>query len=600
MPDARRPRGVSRYARPFAITSFIAMTALVPLAWLVGPTVYRWVMLESLTASDPQRRESALRYVAARAETDEDVRAGAIERLDVKDDTNFQQIASALLLAGVWNREHVPAADRRRLLLMLAGHGAPTGRQHAARGLAAFDNPGDPAIAPALLDLAGHDNADVQRDAVLAAMRLIGRGGDAAGLTAVIRHGAASPHPAVARLAWLALGLRGVVNPGDPTPVNAPPSAGEAALWAAGRSSDAAADRLAGLIAEAHRPAPAALYALHAAAPDRAAAVAGRIAAADGSIGPETQLLHWRAALLAPPDTAPTTHPATRPATRPDQALAVPVRLARLHRRAELPPIRTPMDTRAGAEVLAALEGMPPGSLDTPLDGLPADPLLRLAAARAAADPSVDLILPALRSDLPVLRDAAVALAAERYEGDALEALLRRLYGSRRASDRVTAALLSGVSGVRLVFDPRESDLPPVPGEPDEPYDVLLEFYELSRDPIDRAMYRVALWLLDDPAAGGFDPTTLLISEDAPRSTVLLAMLHKGEASRTAALDWLLLPPDEPTTLHLRQWLAEKRWWYALRPHLPPDAPGLWLWADPFLQHLQLDTLRAWYVLQRG
>src|SRR5690606_13564304 len=91
------------------------------------------------------------------------------------------------------------------------------------------------------------------------------------------------------------------------------------------------------------------------------------------------------------------------------------------------------------------------------------------------------------------------------------------------------------------------------------------------------------------------DAASLLLRDDLPRSTILLAMLHRDDP---AALDHLLNPRGDvgPDVLDL---LDRRRWWHVLRRYLPPDAPPLWLWADPELEDFQIDVLRCWWLLHR-
>ena len=94
----------------------------------------------------------------------------------------------------------------------------------------------------------------------------------------------------------------------------------------------------------------------------------------------------------------------------------------------------------------------------------------------------------------------------------------------------------------------------------------------------------------------------LLVREDLPTTTILLAMLHKGPPTLTRALDFLLNPRGAPR-LDLVQLFDQHRWWFVLKQYLRsvgPDPPPFWVWADPDLEAFQVEVLRDWYLVNRG
>jgi len=112
-------------------------------------------------------------------------------------------------------------------------------------------------------------------------------------------------------------------------------------------------------------------------------------------------------------------------------------------------------------------------------------------------------------------------------------------------------------------------------------------------------MMRVGLWMREDGSDAEERLRELLKRSDLPRTTILMAMLHRGDLT---AVDELLNPTGEPTD-DLLTLLDKHRWWFVLSRFLPrdragvPDPPPFWLWADRDLQRFQLDVLRNWWLL---
>jgi hypothetical protein len=106
---------------------------------------------------------------------------------------------------------------------------------------------------------------------------------------------------------------------------------------------------------------------------------------------------------------------------------------------------------------------------------------------------------------------------------------------------------------------------------------------------------RLGLWMAGDDTAIDIPATSLLTRSDLPKTTIILAMLHRKDY---AALNALLNPRGE-TGFDLVELLDQSRWWWVLSRYLPDDAPPVWVWADSDLEQFQIDVLRDWYLTHR-
>ena len=226
-------------------------------------------------------------------------------------------------------------------------------------------------------------------------------------------------------------------------------------------------------------------------------------------------------------------------------------------------------------------------------------PALALAAFRAMAEPKPDLLLPLLAHDEAVVRDQACIAAVQRLTKDEVAGLVRRLLQPPpkpikgkdvdldqpifRYHDgaKISAAILSGLAGVEAELVDRTIE-------------------QFADRPRIGDMMKLGQWmrpgLARSPAPDyAAHAEKMLMLDDFPRSTILLAMLH---VKHPTAMDSLLRPRAEANPLAIKLF-DEERWWFVLEHFLPPDAPKLWVWADPQLARFQLDLLRDWYLLNR-
>lgn len=259
----------------------------------------------------------------------------------------------------------------------------------------------------------------------------------------------------------------------------------------------------------------------------------------------------------------------------------------------------------------------PPPS--TPIHPRPdSHPHLQLAAL--ALSPAIEpaRLLPLLTSDLPTVREQALLLAAHRLSPQQAAALCRQLLLDFNDRAKCAGALLAGLTDARPTIQRASSDQHSVAA------DLLLDRHAALRGayyrPV-RLCIELALWMQHRPIDP--DPSALAVGllgrSDLPTTTVLLVLLHQR---RPEAPDYLLtprgdeialpspLPTADPTSppdpVGLRELLADYRWWNVLAATLPgyttpttDPPPDFWLWADPELQQLQIDTLRTWWLMHR-
>lgn len=575
-----------------AITLMVALTLAVPAAYLLAPHLRRWQMLHHLTADDPAQREQALNYVIRRAPDDARVRRGAIETLGVEDRTNFLQLVAALENAGLWSRRHIPADPWLRWLTLVAASPGAEAQVFAANRLADLTTlADDPRVTGALGRLLDSDHADARYNALVTAAALMGGGGDRSAYEAMIASATSDPEPEVARHAWVLLGLLDPVSGHVANWHAAPPPVAAAILWATVRTNPGSpGPAIAALRDPGTAPTvrAAAAYALHQS--DADAAIAALLDAADvppADVTAANQLTIWRAILGLPrPDLR------HEPYRRLENVvvgfamdmgsdpLVEPLALAAVYRMG-IAGARRQTDDHWGYDAmlkLATVEGQQPPYMRWPLTG-DKPPLLRVLTVAVDAEPHIGDLRPAFESALPTLRDLAAVVAADKFEDEKLAGMAESLLRDYNDHAKMGGAILAGLAGV-------QRDLLHKRAAAEDVWAV-------------QQVMRLGLWMQGEGDAEERDgwPSSLLMRDDVPRTTVLLAMMHRGRVRD--ALDHLLAPRGQPP-VDLVELLAELRWWHVLRRYLPDDAPPFWLWADPQLKRFQIDVLRDWWLLNRG
>src|SRR5690606_6752562 len=198
-------------------------------------------------------------------------------------------------------------------------------------------------------------------------------------------------------------------------------------------------------------------------------------------------------------------------------------------------------------------------------------------------------------SELSAVRDLACVLAAQRLDPDQRLRLAGSLLRDLDNHARMAGAILVGLTGVRPTATLRS----PRAGDDQSGQQVdLLGYVAEYPHPVLHQMTRLAEWMLLPQLDEGSHYTgiAMLSRPDLPTSSILLAMLHRGQPE---AVDYLLVPRGEPDLPFLQHLLIELRWWRVLRQYLRDDAPELWLWGDAAVQSFQLELLREWWLLNR-
>lgn len=181
-----------------------------------------------------------------------------------------------------------------------------------------------------------------------------------------------------------------------------------------------------------------------------------------------------------------------------------------------------------------------------------------------------------LVSPEPPLRDAGCVLAVHDLPPESLPGLIRDMLQDPRPEAKQSGAILSGLTG--------------------EAADLLRSTLESQSDWAQSRVLWLGLWMQGDPEADDvIDPAALLAQGDVPRSTILLAMLHRHDP---LAYDVLLNPQGEAPG-DLGTLLDDYGWWRVLNQYLPADAPRWRPTETPALQLHQIDLLRDWYLLNR-
>ncbi len=179
-----------------------------------------------------------------------------------------------------------------------------------------------------------------------------------------------------------------------------------------------------------------------------------------------------------------------------------------------------------------------------------------------------------LSPDAP-LRDVGCVLAVRDLEPGDLIRLIPELLSDTTDDARMAGAILVGVTGLHT--------------------DLLHQQIDSQTDWVTASVMKLGLWMHSDEMAGEVQPEALLAHGDVPRTTVILAMLHRQDAQ---ALEVLLNPRGE-TPDDLALLLENYGWWRVLDRYLPEDAPRWQSDTNASEQQLQIDLLRDWYLVNR-
>ena len=226
------------------VSLFLTTAAVVPLAWFVGPHAIRWHLLGKLTSPDLDQRQRGLNYVIRRAGERPLVLNGAIRQasraIDADDRDNFLQIANALQLAGRWRHPPIPADLWLYWIDSLAADSDAEARIIAAQQVAQLqDLAGDKRLSKILGRQFADDNEEVRYNVLIAAAELAGCTEDNGPYTTLIAKATQDAMPAIAREAWIFLGLLRATETAAPAVTDLPAEVACALLWATAGQYDA-------------------------------------------------------------------------------------------------------------------------------------------------------------------------------------------------------------------------------------------------------------------------------------------------------------------------------------------------------------------------
>jgi hypothetical protein len=597
----RRPR---LRGQRLLLSLFITLVIAAGLGLFVVPAAMRWHMLNKLTSPDPQTRERGLNYVIRRGKTDDRVVLGAADRMKDADDANFMQILSAINYAGKWEQPPIPDGPWLRWLELLSVEAQPAARVIAATKLADMHaSAGDERVHKLLAKLLADEDADARYNVLIAAAALAPHAANRKPLEGMVRRATADTVPVIAREAWLFVGLLDI-DTEDPDWRSASPGVAEAMIWAVTHNRPKKPDIAVAALDDASAPLAAramAAYSLHMSPSSDAKGALSRLifGTPPEAVTEANQVVLWRAMLAAPFDRAgepnlpseaiirwgqqslakPTTDPLLRPLL-----LAAAYRTGKYYplpppAPSTLPSTQPEADPELTAELdryhamLAAYESPRTAEAPKPEPGMP--DLLAVTMLAKNPEASLEEWQRVLGADDPALRDLACFSAARTLPAVAIDDLITSLLADFDDHAKISGAVLSGLTG-------RQGDL--------------LE-QRLAREDNGtvKMMMRVGLWMQGRPPDMSKQIGGLFARGDIPTTTLLLALLHRGDK---LALDYLLNPRGEPR-LNLIELLDQRRWWRVLELYLPNDAPPFWPWADPHLEAFQVEVLRNWYLLHR-
>jgi len=217
--------------------------------------------------------------------------------------------------------------------------------------------------------------------------------------------------------------------------------------------------------------------------------------------------------------------------------------------------------------------------LGQPIEDGPAWLLDAVAGVERPLDPDttydLDAIDALLRSPSAPLRDVGCVLAVRNLEGEVLDRLIAGLLEDEINEAVWSGAILSGMTGTH--------------GE------ALNKRIQNETDWLTDRMLWLSLWMRGDKHNGDTSPELLLAHADVPRTTVILAVLHR---QGPRGLEAMLNPRAEPAS-DLVELLEDYGWWRVLNHYLPEDAPK-WQPGGDVKQHaLMTDLLRDWYLVHR-
>lgn len=595
------------------LSLLVAAAILYPLAKLAQPYLVRWQAMRNLNSDVLTERERALNYVLRSASDDPTVLTDAVQQMDhLDDETRFAQLMLIFDQLGQWRRPLVPDRHWFRWLGMLATDKDPKARILASQELADMTDAADAAPLITMLNKFITDpKDDVRYNAMVAAAELwsVNRGSMA--MQTIVARASGDANAEISRQAWIFLGLMGVPDDLKPEWRTISPRAALPMFWAMTRAQPGAITPAIDAARETAAPTStraAAIFSLvYSTHPDAPSTLHNLLTQPlTEQTSPEQLAILWRAILAAPPmKTSSAATPfndniqhildfITTRAHNNDEALA-PLAFAAAYRLGSIPAFQPSdafpedQDLRPALGAIAAAESRDASTPPPSFDDAPA--LYRFALVERTHNAEVLLVEGDFTAAESALRDQACLLAARYLDKTKQTELARQLLLNFNDQARRSGAILAGLTNIQP-----EGRFETTTG-PSEPFDLLKKRTEIESDWLVAQVLRLGLWMQDrEPGVTAITVQSLLTRTDLPTTTVLLAMLHKGD---NTALEYLLNPRGEPRA-DLLTLFVHKRWWRVLSQHLPADAPlQLDLWADEEVQRFQIDVLRNWFLLER-
>jgi hypothetical protein len=608
----------------------------IPLVVTYGPGLARKYRAGKATSNDPQTRLIGLNYIIRNAPRDKGTRQAAVQLMaDSKDDANFTQIMRALDVAGVWNRDTVPAPIYLRWLGMLAKDPNPVNRTAVSQYVGELSDIADDFAVSTLMSLLIADTDDQTRYAALVACADLAHAGkNPAPYIALIKDRTTDPNKKVAQQAWIMLGCLKAADTLPPDLTKLPDTVAQAAAWALIISQAKGAEEAVQAIILDPKASltlrTSVVYALHNGtlpstpealqrllsrlqSPGNKAAIAGE--PETFHLAPPNAWLLWRAVLAFPGN--PQLDPALLSTTSRLVAMqgklgtkddpAWNMLLSAAYYRNAGPRMRdldqsmsvgnktTVSTDRSSSDVitattmqlpspmfsLASLEGMFPGALNgaRPTSEMP--DAFKLALLRASGTIQESDIYPLLSHDAAYIRDQACIIAWQNMPKEAQSNLVAKLLKDYNDNAKMSGGFLAGLTNTQSELLARRAR--------DEDVWAVQQILRLG-------LFMQAPGYPARPYSQDHDNLrALLMRPDLPRSTITLGLLFKHD---DGPLEFLFNPKGEPY-LPLVEMFDDKRWWHALQPFMPQGMPGFEVWADPGLMAFQIDLMRNWYLVNK-
>jgi hypothetical protein len=205
-------------------------------------------------------------------------------------------------------------------------------------------------------------------------------------------------------------------------------------------------------------------------------------------------------------------------------------------------------------------------------------------------------------ADVTATRDLACIIAADRFTQAQNQQLAVDLLRSFNDNEKMSGAILAALTGVDTVatVNPEFSS--------EQRTDLVQYWAEHAPKWSLKTVMHVALWMRGQPIpnvpAEGADGyiASMLVRDDLPWTTVMLALLHKKHPEATRFLfDARQALSDDPLDLSVDplDLFDRHRWWRVFRRHRPDDRLVFWVWADPELEKFQVEVMRSWWLLHR-